>query len=443
VTVFWIIAAGLLGVALLFILPPLLSHRGQPRITDQDALNLSIFRQQLQELDADLAAGELDRREYKSARRDLERELLYDVGEADAQDTGESGGGRWAAVVLAVAVPAVAVSLYLYLGDSAIIPRLQAAASRQAAVPHPGPGGELPPLEVMVQRLADKLGQNPDNLEGWMMLGRSYFAMGQPARALHAMEQAYGLAPENPDVLITYAEAVAANNKGTLAGRPAELIQTALDIDPRHASARWLQGLASFQDARYSDAAEQWGELEATLDPQSDDMVELRRYIAEARSRAGGPDQAENQAGNRVSTQMGPPSAGEAENAETQLDTLPEAATPALTVEVSLAEPLSPKVEMDDSVFIYAKAVSGPPMPLAAHRARVADLPLTIRLDDSMAIVPAMKLSGFEEVTVGARISKGGQAQAIPASGDLEGEVSPVHPGADERVKVVIDRVRP
>jgi len=442
-TLFWVIAAGLIGLALLFTLPPLFSTRGRAQDVDQDALNLALFRRQLEELDADLAAGELDRGEYKAARRDLERELLYDVDEPGTDNARDVGGGRWTAALLAVAVPVVAVSLYLYLGEGTIIPRLQAAASDQQAAPHPGSGGEMPPLEVMVQRLAEKLERNPENLEGWMMLGRSYFALGQPERALHALEQAYGLAPENPDVLVTYAEAVAANNEGKMAGRPAELIQTALKTDPQHPGARWLQGLVSFQDARYVEAAEQWEALEATLDPQSKETAELRSYIAEARSRAGlGPESAENAAEIPASEQAAASAAGEAENAREQAPRpLPATTGARVTVEVSLAESLRSQAETNDSVFVYAKAVSGPPMPLAAHRARVADLPLTITLDDSMAMIPAMKLSGFDEVTVGARISKSGQA--IPASGDLEGEVSPVHPGDNESVKVVIDRVRP
>jgi len=110
-------------------------------------------------------------------------------------------------------------------------------------------------------------------------------------------------------------------------------------------------------------------------------------------------------------------------------------------VEVSLAEPLRSSIDPNDSLFVYAKAVSGPPMPLAAHRGRAADLPVTLTLDDSMAMIPAVKLSGFDRVTVGARISKSGQA--VPRSGDLEGEVTPVSPGQAGTVKILIDRVRP
>lgn len=444
-TIFWILAAGLIGLALLFVLPPLFSKREQTEDVDQDELNLAVFRQQVQELEGDLTAGKLDQQQYNSARRDLERELLYDVtGEGAGVD---SSGGRWAAALLAIAVPAAAVSLYLHLGNSSIIPNLEAIASGQApAATHPGPGGEMPPLEVMVQRLADKMEQNPENLEGWMMLGRTYFAVGQPQRALYALEKAYGLESENPDVLVAYAEAVAANQDSELAGRPAELIQAALKIDPNHSSARWLEGLVSFQAAEYARAVEQWGALVATFDPEDEEAAELRRYIAEARTRAGmepepapkatAPEADAPQVAavteDTTATTAGPDRTTASEPATTGAS---------ITVEVSLAEPLWPRADVNDSVFIYAKAVSGPPLPMAAHRARVEDLPLTVTLDDNMAMIPAMKLSGFPEVTVGARISKSGQA--IPRSGDLEGEISPVKPGQAAPVKVVIDHVRP
>lgn len=443
-TIFWILAGSLVGLALLFILPPLLTKRRQAEGVDQDDLNLALFHSQLAELDADLAADELEQPQYKAARRDLERELLYDVEGAGTDKVSDTGDGRWTAALLAVVVPAAAVSLYLYVGNNDIIPRLQAATSAQAPQARPSAGGEMPPLEVMVQRLAEKLEQNPSNLEGWTMLGRTYFAIGQPERALYALEKAYGLAPENPDVLVAYAEAVAADNGGALAGRPAELIQAALKIDPQHSNARWLEGLVSFQGARYIQAADEWGALVATFDPKSDEAAELQGYISEARNRAE-PKPAQTQAPDATKIANAgpetPPAAGNAAQAENQTAPSPATTTTGVTVEVSLAEPLWPQADVNDSVFVYAKAISGPPMPLAAHRARVQDLPLTVTLDDSMAMAPAMKLSGFAEVTVGARISKSGQA--TPQSGDLEGEVSPVKPGQAGTVKILIERVRP
>jgi cytochrome c-type biogenesis protein CcmH len=448
-TLFWILAAGLMALALAFILPPLLSKKARTDDPSQDALNLAVFRRQLQELDADLAAGELEQAQYETARRDLEMELLHDVGEAPGSQTLETGGGRWAAGLLAIAVPALAVVLYLTLGSRQIIPLLETAASTQAPDGHASPDGKMPPLEVMIQRLAAKLEQHPDNLEGWVMLGRTYFAIGKPERALSALEKAYKLAPENPDVLALYAEALAANQEGKLAGRPAQLVQTALKIDPRHSGARWLEGLGYLQAGEYRRAAEHWEALLPSFDPGSEEAAELQGYIDEARSRAASASSAEA-APEQHAPPAETPSAGEKTpppaSAAAPRPVKPPApaqgaAIPGVQVEVSLADSLRSRVDPNDILFIYAKAVSGPPMPLAARRARAGDLPLSLTLDDSMAVMPTMKLSQFRQVTVGARISKSGRA--MPQSGDIEGEVSPVETGQASKVKILIDRVRP
>lgn len=434
---FWTLAAALIALALLFVLAPLLRpNRSRNQDPEQNQLTLAVFHRQLRELDADLAGGELDSKQYQAARRDLERELLNDVGEADGEPPSDAkgdtkGGRRTAALLLAVLLPTVTISLYLYLGNSALIPRLEAIANPQAAAEHPGSNPDTPPLAVLIQRLADELERNPDNLDGWMTLGRTYLAIDRPQRALQALKQAHRLGPDNPDVLVAYAETIAVNHGSKLAGRPAELIRTALEIDPRHAGARWLEGLASFQAARYTQAAEQWEALRTTMDPASDEAAELAGHIAEARSRAQtGQEQAPQDRSRTV----------EAGNTEQSATPQPAAVT-TIRVEVSLAEPLWLQADVNDSLFVYAKAVSGPPMPLAVYRAQVRDLPLTLTLDDDMAPVPTMKLSRFLQVTVGARISKQGLAE--PRSGDLEGETGPVEPGQAGVVKVLIERVRP
>jgi len=438
--IFWILAAGLMGLALLFVVTPLLSKSEPTPQVDQDQLNLEVFRQQLQELEADLASGDLDQTQYKAARRDLERELLHDVDGNRVSTAAATGkGGRLTPLLLAVVIPAGAVALYLYIGNDAIIARLETAAAGAAAVPsgHPAtPGGEVPPLDVLVQRLAEKMEKTPDDLDGWVMLGRTYFAIKQPEKALGALEKAYGLAPENPDVITAYAQAVASNAGGKLAGRPAELIRTALEIDPQNTSARWLEGLISYQAGEFATAVERWEAILAGLDPQTQEAADLRDFIADARQQGGLTANA---------TADEPPSADTATAGATGTRETPRSvetpAGPQVTVRVMLDESLWASADQNDSLFVYAKAVSGPPMPLAVQRLRVADLPATVTLNDGMAMMPAMRLSSFPEVTVGARVSKSGQAS--PQSGDLEGEVSPIKPADSPEVEITIDRVRP
>jgi cytochrome c-type biogenesis protein CcmH len=370
---------------------------------------------------------------------------LHDVS-GEAEDSATTGGGRWAALFLAIAVPASAIGLYLHIGHSEIIPRLQLAASQPTGLPPGHPAGEeRPSLDELVARLAQRMEQDPDNVDGWIMLGRSYLAVGRPDQAATALERAYRLAPEEPDVLISYAQAVAAAQGGSLQGRPEELIRSALTVDPNNINARFLEGLIAYQGERFTDAAARWQALLALVDPQSEDATELREAIAEARARAGESGETAPPSGAEQASET--PSAPSADASAVAMTAEPaavptgEAATSAVTVEVSLAEPLWPKANVNDTVFVYAKAATGPPMPLAVKQAKVGDLPIRVTLDDSMAMMPAMRLSAFPEVIVGARISRTGLA--TPQSGDFEGEVGPVTPGQPSPVAVLIDHTRP
>ena len=426
--IFWLLVAGLIGLALLFILPPIL--RGKPKRAgvDLDELNLAVFRQQLKELEADLESGNLDQARYQAARRDLEWELLEDLsGTADGDRT-QGRSGRWAAGVLALAVPVLAVGLYWHLSRQDLIPRLEAApppAAADAAGQQPHEG--LPPMEELVERLAEKLEQDPENVQGWLMLGRSYFSIRQPEQGLAAYERAYALAPNEPEVLLGYAEALSIPNNNDLRGRPEELIRQALSVAPSNPNALWMMGLAAYQRSDFTAAVEHWENLHAMLQSDSEQAANLTRFIRQAREKAGiavaeAP---------LVSAVAAPP----------EQDRQPASSAKSITVDVELDEALSSEVSATDIVFVYAKAMQGPPMPLAVQRVQVRDLPRSVTLDDSMAMAPQMTLSTFAQVVVGARVSKTGTA--TPQPGDLQGEVSPVEPGQAAAVRVVIDQRRP
>ena len=435
-TIFWILIAGLAGLALLFVIPPLLSRREATTETDHDQLNLDVFRQQLIELDADMAAGKLERGQYHDARQDLERELLHDVkGQGAPAATSAPGTAPFTALILALALPAFAVGLYLAIGHSAIIPRLETAAVATASTPPDhGAGGaqQAASLEVMVERLAAKMEENPNQLEGWLMLGRTYVALNQPDKGAAALARALSLAPQNPEVMINLAQALATAANGQLAGRPAELIAAALVIEPKHATGRWLNGLVAYQAGEFPLAVKRWEALALDLDAAGEDASELRQFIADAREQGGLPP-----ANTPTSPSVTPVAAAAAASPAASSQPAPAA----IQVAVSLAEPLKSRANANQSLFIYAKAASGPPMPLAVKRLRVADLPITVILDDSLAMTPEMRLSNFPQVMVGARISASGQA--VPQSGDLEGEIGPVATAENSSLKVVIDHVRP
>jgi len=463
-TIFWIFAAGLLGLASLFVALPLLKRPSAGDSPGQDELNLQVFQHRLAELDGDLASGFLDQDRYQAARRDLERELLYDLdgdlngGKAAAAGEPRGGNARYPLLALALValMSAGAVLGYLRLGEKDIIPRIEAMAS--APPPHAGgaAGEGAAPLEVLVQGLAERMEKNPDNLDGWLMLGRTYFAIGQASKALEAVERAYKLAPEQTSVLIAYAEALAANSGNRLEGRPAELIRTVLAQEPGNPSARWLDGMLAYQQERFADAAGTWQSLLDEMDPAGEEAQQVRNMIAEARNRGGLPKTA-SALSQLAPAESAPAVVGPATESA-PVDTPPRAADKVpiesaegpkadardgttIQVAVSLDPGVAAQVAPDDALFVYARAAAGPPMPLAVQRYRVADLPVTATLDDSMAMMPAMRLSAFPQVVVGARISKTGQA--TPQAGDLEGQTGPIAAAETPRVSVTIDRVRP
>ena len=422
---FALLAAGLILLALLFIVPPILSQRTDNETLDENQVNLALFHQQLEELNADLAAGALDQDQYAVARRDLEKGLLLDTNDG-AVLLGTAKSGRWAAPLLAVLVPALAIGLYLQVGDYRAITPPTGSAMAQAH-------GEVPSLEVLVARLAERMQSHPEDLQGWMMLGRSYLAIDQKEQAVVAYAQAFRLAPREPEVLLAYAQALAQVAK-SLGGKPAELIRTALEVAPTNPNALWMMGLVEIQQGAPAQAIAHWTRLQDQLAPDSENAQTLHRLIAETRQQAGIPAESATPSlpsSAPVTTVAAPPS-----------DTAgPPARAAAIQVQVTIGADMQGRFSPGDTLFVFARALSGPPMPLAVQRLKARDLPITLTLDDRMAMTPQMRLSNFPQVVVGARITRSGNA--IPQSGDLEGEVKPVTPGQPEPVQVLIDRVHP
>ncbi|CRI66710.1 Cytochrome c-type biogenesis protein CycH [Thiocapsa sp. KS1] len=443
--IFWTLTAGLIGLALFFVALPLLQPETPTDAPEQDELNLTVFKQRLQELDADLAAGFLEQDQYVAARRDLERDLLRDIpGELAASERRGASGGRWMAIVLAVAVPAAAVLIYDEVGHREMIERLESAALGGETPPLVGPDGqELPPLEVLVERLAERLAEDPNNVDGWLMIGRTYFTMRRPEQALEAVSKAYALAPERPEVMLAYAEALAANTNNSLEGKPATLIEQVLAAEPDNASARWLSGMLYYQRGQFTAAATAWQRILDDMDPASEDAADMREMITEARTRAGAPTTGSVVTSPSTPAQGGTEPAAQpaAQQAQTASLASDPVAAPSVTAEVSLDQSLSAGAAPEDVVFVFARAVAGPPMPLAVQRLQVKDLPTRVTLNDSMAMMPEMSLSAFPQVMIGARIAKSGQA--TPQSGDLEGETGPIDSAGNNQVAVTINRVRP
>jgi len=420
-TVFWSLAAVMMMVALLFLLPPLLRKRELSAVS-RDELNIEVIRQQLAELDTDLEAGKLDKAQYGAARADLEQELLYDLARTDpASRTARSG--RWATLLIIPALPLCAVLLYQQLGSVELIDRLQQAQSSQPPAAQQQ-AQSAASIDDMVARLAERLQQQPDDLKGWVMLARSYTILKRYSEAEAAYANALRLGGENANLLADYADATVMANNGRFNDKAGELLTRVLELDPGNLKGLWLAGHWKNQSGDYAAALDYWQQAAAKLPPGGEDAAVIAEQISSVQAKLG-ITAAPAATVAAATTDAASPSATDSGSAA------------ALSVSVSLDPQLAAAAAAEDTVFIFARATQGPRMPLAIVRKQVKDLPVTVTLDDSMAMMPAMKLSNFEQVDIGARISKSGNA--MPESGDLQGIVSPIATQSSETIQVTIN----
>lgn len=375
-------------------------------------------------------AGTLDAATYENERRAVEREIGNHLADAGPRD-GKARPSLRLVAALSVAVIALALAGYWKTGT----PSLIGAGTRVATAPDGAPDGAgaaaseagssgLQQIAAMVDKLAARLKDRPDDAEGWMMLGRSYTVLGRFAEALPAYARATQLQPKNAALLADYADAVAAT-KGT-ANNPESvaLVTRALAVDPDHPKALALAGTALYDRGDYAGAIARWQKIADRLPPESELAKQVLGSIVEAR------EHLLSGAASAPTTALAPATAA--------APATPVATATTLTGTVTLDAALVDKASPTDTVFVFARAAAGSRMPLAVQRAKVADLPLAFRLDDSMAMAPGATLSSARQLVVGARISKTGNA--MPQAGDLSGEVAPVAPGANG-VAIRIDRV--
>lgn len=409
--VFFLLATLLLLTTLALVLPALVGNGPRDGADDRDRLNIDIARERLSALKQQHEAAEITLEELEAQREELERALIGDLNEPPEAAPAAAGRGRWVACVVAVAMPVLAGTLYLALG------RLEAVSPRPQSTVADHPDDRQHPVKVeeMVAGLAERLKTNPDNAEDWFMLARSYMELRRFDAAADAFERVRQLVGDHPDILVRHADALAMSNNSRLAGQPLRLVERALVQDPKHPQALWMAASAAQQHDNIPRALQYYRRLEPLVD--GDTKLQIRQLITAI-------------SGNGTGTATGTAAVAD----ETSAD-----AGGSIRVVVDLDPSLKGRADPGDTVFIFARAMNGPPMPLAVARRSVADLPVTVTLDDSSAMTPDMKLSDFERVRIGARISKSGNAAA--QTGDLQGEQAAIATG--QSVDVFIDQVVP
>lgn len=436
--IFWMVVALLIVAALLFVLPPLISRNTDGEVVERSSLNISIYRDQLAELERDRDNDVITPEQYEQGRIELERRLLEDVPEDDASGNNAAGNqtasasakvsqkrGRTAAVIVGIAIPVFAIGVYQWLGTPQSISSNGRAATSAGAAKTTNPSAMSDQINAMVTQLAQRLKDNPEDPQGWAMLGRSYLVLNRPDDAVKSYEKAMSLSNNDPNILVDYADALAmASGEQSLEGQPMKLIRQALALDPNNQKGLWLAGTAEFEKGNFQQALEYWRRLYKMLPKDSEDALVMQGNIKEAESLISGrSDVASGDQANVASS---------AANGDLQ--------DHHVTGVVKLDEKLYRQVNDTDTVYVFARASQGPRMPLAVMRAQVKDLPLDFSLDDSMAINPAMTISKYPEVIVVARISKSGNA--TPQSGDMQGLSRVLRVGVDE-ANVTINEIIP
>lgn len=431
VWVFAIAAAALLGLAVAAIVVPLLRRSGVVPVDREEAL--AVYRLRIDELTDDHARGALDDLAHAQALREVEAELARELTEREgAVPVATNRRPVAIAVAAAVLVPVVALAIYLRTGA----PEAAAAAQMQASAD----AKQRTAMRQVTARLEQRLRDQPADVDGLWLLGRSWLELSEPGKAIDPLARASILRGDDADLALDYAEALAGAAGGRLTGAPATLITKAIALQPDNRRGLWLAAMAASEHGDNATAVDRLTALTKLLEPGSRDlaMVEARIAALRAAPSAGATE-------SPVPAPVPAPIAAAGDTAESvQPETVPPkpadaAGAARISVRVELDPALASDTRPDDTVFVFARATSGPPMPLAVARTQVRNLPVTLVLDDSMAMMPQMRLSLFPEVTVGARVSRSGTP--LPQSGDVQGfadrPVTTATAGSDE-VRVVM-----
>ena len=399
---FWIAAGALLLVALAFLLLPILRGRRAQAEEDRTALNVALYEERLAELTSQHSAGTLTAEQLEAGRADAARELLEDTENSDKPRIAKLG--RSVPLIAAVLVPLMGYGLYMYWGASDKVQMARQFSEQPRTV------------EEMTAHLEQAVQEQPDSAEAWYFLGRTYMNQERPADAAKAFGRVVEIAGRQPELLGQLAQALYFAGDRQWSDKLQALTDEALQGDPQEVTSLGLLGIAAFEEARYPDAVRFWEQLVAALPEEDPSREAIRGGIERARQQIEGGSSTTEQA------------SAASEKADTTGATL--------QIQVALDPKVAESVSPQDTVFVFARAVAGPPVPLAAKRLTIADLPATVTLGDADAMVPSMKISSVEQVTIMARVSRSGDA----TKGEWMGQSEALDTASDNAIDLVIDR---
>jgi cytochrome c-type biogenesis protein CcmH len=394
-TSFFIAAFLLLALVLFLLLRPFI-FSGKSEETSRRQMNAAIYREELDKLVAEHAAGLINADEYEMSHAEMRQRLFQDTSEED--DRSVMGSSKKVVIGLCVFIVLLSSAMYFSLGDVIRI----AQYNEQRPTTQAG-------VEKMVAEFALKMEKDPGNLKGWAMLARSYRILGRNQDAANAYARAGSFINDDPELLAEYADTLASFSNGNFSGKPLALINQALKIDPNNLLALWLSGSASFAAQNYKAAVQAWERLANQLPPGSEEARAIQGSIAEARSKGGLTSTIASVGGSK-----------------------------GISGKIELSAELKSQVKPSDTVLVIARQ-PGERMPVAVLKVAVGDFPMNFVLTDALAMNPNMPISKLSEVAIEVRISKTGMAK--PEAGDLMSSVQTVKVGSNQ-VKLLINQVR-
>jgi cytochrome c-type biogenesis protein CcmH len=419
---FWALLLVMLLVAVVIVIYPLLRVRRTTTIAYKDS-NLGLYDDKLAELEADLGEGRIDHEQYQSARQEIDRELLHDIPEASRDTASLHYAAQLKrhpglALMISVFLPMVALLVYMKLGMHASTDVQHGVQQAQTQTQQAATAS----VEEMTRKLADRIQQQGGSQEEWAMLGRAYKHLGKYALSAEAFDEAVKLNP-SAQLMLEQSESIALANNQRFTPEATALVMRALEMEPDNVNVLWFAGVAEFQAGNYRNSIEHLSRLtaEARQDPDIDRSIRL--YIDKARNEliAAGEDVP-------ATDEIMGVSASATETAATAAS---------LQVKVDISDDVRSRFSPGDAVFIYAKAAAGPKMPLAVQRLTLEQLPTTVTLDDSMAMMEGMNMSSFGSVIVSARVTTSGSA--IAQAGDYIGQFKVDDVTKSEMVEISID----
>jgi len=405
---FWITVTALLALALAILIIPLMRGSRARQADPRQQQNIQIAREKKQQLETQLTEGEIDQVTYDGAYLDLQTSLALELEPSETDN--EKSPGKWMAIVVLLAIPASSIALYLLYGEYRVVenPQLVHAAAPQQTAAAPQMS-----LDEMQAAIKERLRENPEDAEGWFMLGRTLMAKKQFDEAVAAFQRSNDLIADEPGIIFALADALAMQNNGNLLGEPEKLVQRGLKLAPRFPNGLWLAGMAAEQRQDYVAAHRYWTQLLPLIADNPSSLEEIKSLLAMLEARD--PEIAQ--------------------------------ATPAavsgreISLVVDISAELKSKAKPGSAVFVYAKAMQGPPMPLAVRKLELSDLPVSLTLSDDDAMMPSMKLSSFDQIIVGARVSSSGKP--VAQSGDFYTEVDSVDSAnPPSQISLTIDRIK-